>query len=1201
MSPRTEYEKRSLARKMPVKQCDGRSTEKRELMKRMPLIVMALALPFWAHAAQCQAGTQNQPSISDLERRNLSLVGATAAQIKQVLLNSPGLMVELKRWIATNASDHGQIITNSDLSESAIYQRLENDAEFRSAATLILQQYGYLMPQVDPNSPLAKEQELLIQERVKWIEQEAEQQRIRNMQQFMVAEGCANQAGEPCPSSAPSQAAAPAKAQAAPALNTPHEEDVPQIGPTQPAVQQLLQNPSLERAAVTRLGGAGGGGLAALGVSPGNQLLQTVFSDGGTSLLSNPILSSLGADQISDLLSGLSGGVGTEALSSDNSANFSAAPARPRLDTISPAHPSGTPVVPMTQPITNSQSTLEEGDSIQQEMVRVSNPYRDVPSLYDMYLQAAPHATEPKRFGSDVFENGSRDPELIPTDMPAGPEYIVGSGDGLTIDLWGGVSQRLQRTVDREGRISLPDAGPVLVSGKSLSQIQIDLQQTLRHVFRDESVDVSLARLKTIRIYEVGDVQRPGAYDISSLSTPLNALFAAGGPSGEGSLRIVRHYRGDRLIQEVDLYNLLLKGVKSGIEPLESGDTVLVPPVGPQVTIEGMIRRPAIYELAGEKSLSSVLVLAGGLLPAATLRHIEVQRLIAHEKRTMLSLDISQTDSATVNEQLGAFQVQDGDRIRIFPIAPYNEDAVYLEGHVLRPGRYSYHSNMRVSDLIASYKDLLPEPATQYAEIIRLNPPDFHPSVESFSVADALANPASSPVLKPLDTIRIFSRFDFADRPTVSVVGDVRAPGTYPTTGEIHLADAVHLAGGLSPDAASKDAQVFRYEPDGTVKVFGANLRAALAGDRSANIALQARDRLLIQKRPEAARPATVYLQGDVVNPGRFPLATNMMVADLIRAGGGLTPSANKEFADLTRYSYTPNGKLDVQHQTVSISAALSGDPTSNIPVHEDDVLTIRELPGWSDVGASITLKGEVNNPGTYGIRPGERLSSVIQRAGGLAPGAYAYGAILQRVQVRELEGKQQDELITRVREEQTQLELLPENDPKAKVAKQAALQQFQHTIDELTANPPLGRVAIRISNQVERWKDTSADIELRDGDTLTIPNRPGYVMVTGEVFDAMAVSYRPERSAKWYLSQSGGPTILANKKAIFVVRADGSIIGGKTSLLSGDPLDTPLQPGDTIVVPDRALGGGPNWQTLLTAAQVTTSVASTVFIALHY
>ena len=236
------------------------------------------------------------------------------------------------------------------------------------------------------------------------------------------------------------------------------------------------------------------------------------------------------------------------------------------------------------------------------------------------------------------------------------------------------------------------------------------------------------------------------------------------------------------------------------------------------------------------------------------------------------------------------------------PIAPYNQDTIYLEGHVLRPGRYSYRAGMRVTDVISSYKDLLPEPATQYAEIIRLNAPDFHPSVESFDLADALANPSQAPVLHAMDTVRIFSRFDFENPPTVSVGGDVRAPGTYQTSGQIRLADAVHLAGGLAPDAQTVEAQVFRYLPDGKIKIFSVGLGQALEGDPVANIILQARDRLLIHRNPDAVQPATVYIQGEVAKPGRYPLAQGMRVSDLIRLGGGLKHSADTEMADLTEY-----------------------------------------------------------------------------------------------------------------------------------------------------------------------------------------------------------------------------------------------------------------------------------------------------------
>jgi protein involved in polysaccharide export with SLBB domain len=664
----------------------------------------------------------------------------------------------------------------------------------------------------------------------------------------------------------------------------------------------------------------------------------------------------------------------------------------------------------------------------------------------------------------------------------------------------------------------------------------------------------------------------------------------------------LNHYRGNQLVQTVDVYDLLLHGVKTNIERLENGDTVQVPPIGPQVTIEGMVRRPAIYELRDEKNLANVLELAGGLLPAATLRHIEVQRLVAHEKQTMLSVDIPDaSDTSEMTKRLESFEIHDGDRIRIYPIAPYNQDTIYLEGHVVRPGRYSYHADMRVTDVISSYRDLLPEPATQYAEIIRLNAPDFRPSVESFSLSDALADPSKAPTLEPMDTLRIFSRFDFENPPMVAVMGDVRSPGTYKTAGQVHLADAIHLAGGLTPDAQTTDAQVFRYLPDGKFKIFSVSLSQALAGDPIENIVLEPRDRLLVHRNPDSIEQAAVYIQGEVGKPGRYPLTTNMRVADLIRIGGGLRPSADTEFADLTQYQWSNQKGLGGQQQQITISAALAGDSKVNEPLHNGDVLTIRQLPGWNDLGASITLKGEVKNPGVYGIRPGERLSSILERAGGFQQDAYAYGAILQRVQVREVETKEQESLIIRAKGVESSIAMMPENDAAQKQAKQMALQQYQSTVEQLSANPPIGRVSMRISPEIARWKNTAADMEVRAGDTLIIPKKPSYVLVTGQVFNPTAIAYRPGKSAAWYLRQAGGPTLLGNKKSAFVIRADGSVISSKGSVWSGDSFGVALQPGDSVVVPERAVGGSPNWAVIFSAAQVASSVASTIFIALHY
>ena len=1157
-------------------------------------------------AQERQSGTGQ---ISELGRENLSRAAASATDIKAVLIKDAGLMVELKRWVAKDATSHGQIISDSDLTDEAIFDRLEVDVQFRSIATLLVQRYGYLVPKLNPESEAAKERELLVQERTKWLAQAQEQERAiasqKRMDKVRNAAACDSQLDEQCNSEQKPTG------QQSPDMQRQQENLPPSnIGPSEfnsPSMPRPDSNQIL-RAQYGESMDEFGGSVPQLPLGSQSEAASSFnLSNAGSSSDGMTLRASMAAN-------GQSGDLSSVANTGDRNlvdafATYGVGSGRPEtgMSELSRLNPEVNGAMPSVPSSLNSMSLFERRRQPKPvppapELVRAASPYNDIPSLYDMYIQAVPRPAVPRRFGAEVFKNGTRDLQLIPMDLPAGPDYVVGPGDGLSINVWGGTTQRIYRVVDREGRVSLPEVGPILVSGKSLSNVQESLQQLLRTEFRRVSADVSLARLRTIRIYEVGDIANPGAYDVSSLSTPLNALFVAGGPTQKGSLRIVKHYRGDQLIEVVDLYDLLLHGVKSNMQRLENGDTVLVPTIGAQVTVDGMVRRPAIYELKDEKNLASVLELAGGLLPTATLRHIEVQRLAAHEKQTMLSFDLPQVDSdLEVTKKLESFEIHDGDRIRVFPIAPYNQDAVYLEGHVSRPGRYSYHADMRVTDVVSSYKDLLPEPANQYAEIIRLNAPDFHPSVESFSLTDALANPSQSPVLHAMDTVRIFSRFDFENPPTVSVWGDVRGPGTYRTSGEIHLSDAVHLAGGLAPDAKIEDAQVFRYLPDGKTKIFSVSLSLALEGDPTANIVLQPRDRLLIHRSPDAIQPASAYVQGEVGKPGRYPLTTNMTVADLIRVGGGLKPSADTQTADLTHYQWPDHGQLTGQQQTIPISAALSGEASANLPLSNGDVLTIRQLPGWNDIGASISVKGEVKHPGTYGIRPGERLSSILQRAGGFQEDAYVYGAILERAQVRELQTKEQTQLMLRVKDLQNNVELLPEGDANQKRAKENALRQYQNALTQLGTNVPIGRVTMRISPDMNRWKNTAADVEVRAGDTLVIPKRPSFVMVTGQVFNPTAVSYRPGKSAKWYLSQSGGPTAVANKKAIFVIRADGSVIGAKEGLWSGPSLSAVLQPGDTVVVPEKAIGGGIQWQTLFLATQVASSVASTVFIALRY
>jgi polysaccharide biosynthesis/export protein len=1192
-------------------------------------VLVSIALFCSSGYSQNQNQRPAQETVSDLARQNLERVAASAEQLESVLHKDAGLMVELKRWVAKDATDHGQLVIDSDLTDQAICDRLESDVQFRSVATLLVQKYGYLLPEINPDSPQAKEQELVIEDRAKWLAQDQEQQLTQarqpltnNLQQ---ARTCDPRQGADCNErSRPYPVGEELEEMENPQedIGTPVLPQRNILPPTQgwpglldgnssPLEQAQLMQPGMDGYASSVYGGSLDGSLDSL------SSMLALFGQAGPGSLTESTVSTSPYEGVSSQMSrrgALGSGASLNPLLMNSSIDGVELPntsaIRPGMSGLGNELPGRMETLPRRYE--TEDNTVSDREAYRdpnrinasQAMLRQPVPYVDVPSLYDMYLQAVPQPPSPERFGMEVFENGTRDKQIIPFDLPAGPDYVVGPGDGLAINLWGGVSQRILRTVDREGKLSLPEAGPLLVAGKSLAEVQESVQKTLRSQFRDISADVSLSRLRTIRVYVVGDIARPGAYDISSLSTPLNALFAARGPTNQGSLRILKHSRGNQLVQTVDVYDLLLHGVTTDIQRLENGDTVLVPPIGPEVTVEGMVRRPAIYELHDEKSLSDVLTLAGGLLPTATLRHIEVERVVAHDKRTMLSLDVSpDADPASTTKQLDSFRVQDGDKVRVFPIAPYNQDTLYLEGHVLRPGRYSYRPGMRVTDLIASYKDLLPEPASQYAEIIRLNAPDYRPTVESFNLADALSHPASAPVLEPLDTVQIFGRYDFENFPAVSVGGDVRKPGTYRTSGQLHLSDAIHMAGGLAPDAEQEDAQVFRYLPDGQTKIFSVKLAAAMAGDPTENIVLDSRDRILVHRNVSGVDPAAVYVEGEVARPGRYPLAANMTVADLIQAAGGPKQSADLKSADLTRYDWTSESRMTGEHATIELtSLAIGNDSTPTL--HNGDVVTVRKLPGWDDLGASITVRGEVVHAGSYGIRPGERLSSILKRAGGFMPDAYPYGAVLVRDEVQRLEDKSQTELVDRVREEQAGLKLAAksEQDADAKQADEAAYQQWQETLDHLTSNPPLGRVTIQISANIKSWEGTARDVPVRAGDRLIIPKRPSYVMVQGQVFNPTAVAFRPGKSARWYLSQAGGPTNLANKKSIFVIRADGTVIGSHgSSLFLGSALSDSLQPGDMVMVPEKALGGPSTWKSLFQTVQISSAIVTSAVIAARY
>src|SRR3984957_2599700 len=585
----------------------------------------------------------------------------------------------------------------------------------------------------------------------------------------------------------------------------------------------------------------------------------------------------------------------------------------------SPSEATGAKAPPKETDYQNRQSEPQE--------IQQPNPYNNLPSLYDLYTQIPSSGGKLQRFGSDAFIVGTGNANELPMDLPAGPDYVLGPGDDLIVNMWGGQSSRLSRTIDRQGQIDLPEAGTVMINGMTIAQAQIAIQQSLSLQFNNEHVEISLGRLRTVRVYVVGDVQRPGAYDVSSLSTPLSALYAAGGPTSRGSLRVLRQYRGTQLVREIDLYDFLLKGVRSDVERLLPGDTLLVPGAGPQVTVEGMVHRPAIYELNGEKTLDQVIDLAGGVSGTASLKQINVGRIVAQQRRTMVSLQLPD-DPAKVAAKLAEFPVQGGDDVVISQILPYNQDAVYLEGHVYRPGKYPYKHGSTINDLLHSSQDVLPEPS-DHAELVRLQAPDFRPKTISFNLHDALIGNDSFP-LEPFDSIHVFGRYEI-DAPMVTI-------------------------------------------------------------------------------------------EGEVLRPGSYPMSEGMTVAGLVSMAGGFTRSAFRDEAGLSSYEVQNGQKVLVTHGTVAVEKALDGDKSADVALKPGDVVSIEQISGWQDIGSSVTISGEVEHAGGYAIQTGERLSSVLKRAGGFREDAYPPAAVLERAPVRSLAEQARQQMIQQIENTPTEV-----------------------------------------------------------------------------------------------------------------------------------------------------------------------------------
>jgi polysaccharide biosynthesis/export protein len=401
-------------------------------------------------------------------------------------------------------------------------------------------------------------------------------------------------------------------------------------------------------------------------------------------------------------------------------------------------------------------SLSEKKDKSIFDRLRAINAYQDI-------------STDLRPFGYDFFQDAAVGVLTERKDIPVPNEYIVGPGDEVKILLWGRVNAQHSLVVDRNGNITIPQIGPVQVAGMSFERMSQQLIQQANQIV-GANIDITMGSLKSIPIFVLGDVKRPGAYTVGSFATITEALLTAGGPSGIGTMRNIQLKRKDKVITTFDLYDLFLKGDKSKDLILQAGDVVFVPVAGPIVGIAGNVKRPAIYELRDKFDLGILFALAGGIMPTAYTQQIQIERIIKAERQTVL--DINDKDLTRAQH----IMLQDADMVKIFNIVDRETNVVFLYGNVKRPGKYEYKNGMRIKDLLKDQSELLPETYFDYALIKRLEPPSSAPNLIPFDLKQLFSKDekAYNMELRPQDTLYVFSRWFFRDRPYVVVEGEVR-------------------------------------------------------------------------------------------------------------------------------------------------------------------------------------------------------------------------------------------------------------------------------------------------------------------------------------------------------------------------------------------------------------------------------------------
>ncbi len=748
-------------------------------------------------------------------------------------------------------------------------------------------------------------------------------------------------------------------------------------------------------------------------------------------------------------------------------------------------------------------------------------------------------------FGRDLFRN-------VPSTFAPGdqlavtPDYIIGPGDDVLLRLWGPQSFNSQLTVDRSGSIYIPKVGAIHVAGLRFDELQKQVTTALSRTYRNFNVSVNLGRLRSIQVYVVGEARRPGAYTVSSLSTVLNALFASGGPDVQGSLRHIQVRRAGQTLPEFDLYDVVLRGDKSKDVQLETGDTIFIPAVGPQVAFGGSVRHPAIYELGKETSLQQLLSLAGGLSPTASTTQISLERIGDNQTRHAMTVALDPSGRLT--------ELRDGDVLYAGHITAGYEQSVTIRGNLANPGRFAWHEGMRLSDIIPDRSSLLTTDYWRARNRLGVPVPLFEPLQQNPTYRRTPPN-----LLRPNG-----SRGDVtnAGRP---VYGD-QGYGNQ-DYGDQAYGDQGYGSNGTTQDQADTQTEDLQ-------QAYPGQSNNALVAGALANRGL------------DNGTDNNGYDYGNQGNVSAAPGTLSQPQSQQgQRSGTEGQPAKPKNKIAIPApeidWAYAVIERLDPDTLKSSLVPFNLGklvedhDPLQNLSLHPGDIVTILSqndiLVPQDEQTKYIRLEGEFMASGVYSVKPNETLEEVVRRAGGLTPKAYLYGSAFQRESARVFQQQRLDEYISSLSADMEREAAVRTASSTSGILDPNALAEQRSLISQLRALRATGRVVLEFRPGSAGVASIPA-IPLENGDVFRVPTRPNTVSVIGAVYGQNVFLYNPDRRLENYIALAGNPNRIADQKHAFIIRADGSIFSRERAkgVLSNQFDNARINPGDAIVIPEK-------------------------------